>query len=203
MRITKIEQQVKDKNRYSIFIDGKFAFGLSELALINSGLRNNQELTKIELEKFKEDARTDKIYNQTLNLIARRPRSQWEIEDYLKRKGLTAEESVSILNMLKERGYINDLDFSTRWVESRRLLKQMSKRKLSLELRQKRISDEIIQQVLNEDEANEQEVLRELILKKSQQTRYKDRQKLIAYLARQGFNYDDIKQVISEISLQE
>jgi regulatory protein len=78
-------------------------------------------------------------------------------------------------------------------VESRRLLKATSKRKLAMELKQKRIAEDIITQVLAEDETDERHVLRDLIAKKRTQTRYQDEQKLLAYLMRQGFNYDDIK----------
>lgn len=50
---------------------------------------------------------------------------------------------------------------------------------------------------LAEDETDERQVLRELIAKKRKTSRYQDDQ-LIAYLARQGFAYDDIKAAISD-----
>jgi SOS response regulatory protein OraA/RecX len=68
-----------------------------------------------------------------------------------------------------------------------------------MELRQKRIDDETIQKVLDDDQADEQEILKELINRKRRQTRYRDDQKLIAYLARQGFNYSDIKDVMGAL----
>jgi regulatory protein len=193
MKITKIEAQVKNRGRYSVFVDEKFSFGISELGLINGGLRVGQELSKTELEALKNEAKTDKIYNQTLSLIMRRPRSSWEIEDYLRRKGHEPELRQTILNALSIKGFINDQDFARRWVQSRRLLKSISKRKLILELKQKRISDEIIQIVLAEDETNEVDVIRAEIAKKRRQTRYQDTTKLMQYLARQGYRYDDIK----------
>ena len=49
MKITAIKQQVKDQSRYSIYIDGKYSFGLSESALIDSGLRIGTEITAEEL----------------------------------------------------------------------------------------------------------------------------------------------------------
>lgn len=201
MKITKIEAQVKTKGRYSVFVDAQFAFGLSELGLINSGLRVGQELTGKELQKYKEEAGLDKVYSRLLGLVARRPRSEWELRDYLKRKKVENEDADKLLNMLSNSGFVNDQDFASRWVESRRLLKSMSKRKLSMELRQKRISDEIINKVLADDETNELEVLKKLVAKKRSQTRYQDNTKLMQYLARQGFRYDDIKHVMNESDL--
>lgn len=202
MKITKIEAQVKNRGRYSIFIDEKFEFGISELGLINSGLRIGQEVSKDDLEKLKEQAKIDKIYNQTLALVARRPRSEWEIEDYLKRKGHESDIRSEILSKLSSKGFINDADFARRWVESRRLLKNISQRKLRLELKQKRISEEIADEVLADDKTDEVEVIKAEISKKRRQKRYQDDQKLIAYLSRQGYNYGDIKSSLDAIKEQ-
>lgn len=197
MKITKIEAQVKQKGRYSVFIDDVFAFGLSESGLIDSGLRVGRELSEDELKKFKEEAKTDKLYNLTLGLIARRPRSQWEIKDYLRRKEADLHTGEAIIAKLQARNYINDLDFARRWVESRRLRGPISERKLQLELRAKRIEDDIIQAVLKEDDTTEFEVLVREVEKKRRQPRYQDDTKLMQYLARQGYRYDDIKRALA------
>ena len=198
MKISDIKKQVKTEGRYSIYIDGKFSFGLSELGLINSGLRIGTELTTEQLDELKADAHIDKIYNMALGLIARRPRSRWEIEEYLKRKGLERDEISQVCERLSR--YIDDLEFARAWVSNRRLLKNMSSRKLRLELRAKRVDDETVSQVLAEDETDELDVLRAEVLKRRKQTRYQDDQKLMAYLARQGYGYDDIKSVLSELA---
>jgi SOS response regulatory protein OraA/RecX len=78
------------------------------------------------------------------------------------------------------------------------LLKSVSRRHLLQELRAKHIADDIAQQVLAEDETDELQTLRELVNRKRQQTRYQDELKLMQYLARQGFQYDDIKSVLHE-----
>lgn len=209
MKITKIAAQIKTQGRYSIFIDDKYAFGLSELGLINSGLKAGMELSETELNEYKGQAEIDKAYNRALGLLARRPRSCWEMEQYLK-KNLRSKSSDSVdtypetqyvaevLAKLSDRGFINDMDFASRWVESRRLLKPTSKRKLSLELKQKRVDDAIIRRVLADDETDEQKVLKELIVRKRTQSRYRDQTKLIRYLAGQGFRYGDIKQALND-----
>jgi regulatory protein len=198
MKITDIKQQVKRADRYSLYIDGKYLFSLSESELLTLGLRIGLEFDEAELADLQQKAMIDKGYDRALNLIMRRPRSAWELQQYLKRKDYSEEHSEIILNMLSKRGYVDDIDFAKRWVESRRLLKSTSKRRLTQELRQKRVPDDIISQTLAADETDEQAVLRELISKKRTQTRYQDAQKLMQYLMRQGYNYDDIKVVMSE-----
>lgn len=198
MKITKITAQVKTPGRYSVFVDDKFAFGLSELGLINSGLKVGHELSGAELDKLKNQAEIDKAYNRALGLLARRTRSQWEMHEYLRRKNYEPDLIDAVLNMLIDRNYIDDADFARRWVESRRLLKSTSKRKLTVELKQKRVSEEVIRQVLSEDETDELEVIKDLIAKKRTQSRYQDETKLIRYLSSQGFSYGDIKQALKE-----
>lgn len=200
MKITDIKTQVKAKGRYSIFVDGKFAFGLSELGLINSGLRVGQEIDGAEMTALKADAQIDKAYNMVLGLIARRPRSRWEVDIYLKHKHYPLQAIESILNTLTYKGFLNDVDFAHRWVESRRLLKPISTRKLVLELKQKHVDENIIKEVLEEEQVDEFEVLLAEIEKKRRITRYQDNTKLMQYLARQGYRYDDIKRALASDS---
>jgi len=198
MKITAIKQQVKRADRYSIYVDEKYSFSLSEPELLNVGLRINQEFTEAELDELKNKAVLDKAYDRTLNLIMRRPRSEWELRDYLKRKEYDEEAIAATIERLAERGYVNDQDFAKRWVENRRLLKSTSKRRLQQELKQKRVSQEVIDEVLASDETDERDVLRELVGRKQKQTKYQDKTKLMQYLSRQGYNYGDIKSVLEE-----
>lgn len=197
MKITKIEPQVKIKGRYSVFVDDKFAFGVSDLGLLEFGIKVGQEINDSELEDLKKNADTDKIYNLTLNLIARRPRSEWEINEYLARKKVGNAASQEIVSKLAEKGYLNDYKFAKSWVNNRRLLKSVSRRKLELELRAKRIDTSLISKVLSEDELDDSSVIVKEIEKKRRQSRYKDDVKLKQYLLRQGYSYEDINNAMN------
>jgi SOS response regulatory protein OraA/RecX len=54
---------------------------------------------------------------------------------------------------------------------------------------------------LGDEPHHEEQALQELITKKRRQLRYQDSQKLMQYLARQGFGYEDIKSALG-INLQ-
>lgn len=194
MKITAITTQVKRAGRYSIYIDGKFSFGLGGNDVLTLGLHAGQEITEAELAEFKQQSDFGKIYDKTLNLLSFRPRSEWELKDYLKRKNQSPTTIEKLLNTLSNLGYVDDKKFATAWVENRRLLKPISSLKLRAELKHKRIANNVIDEVLKADTTDEKTVLKELIERKSR--RYPDQQKLMAYLARQGFRYDDIKQAL-------
>ena len=196
MNITDIKAQVKTAGRYSVFVDGKYSFSLSDVALLEQQVRIGQEVTKERLAELKQRSVDDKLYGLTLRYLSIRPRSEWEVHTYLQRKQASPALVDLILNKLSKDGYINDISFAEAWVSSRRLLRPTSKRKLQQELRSKRVSDEVIGTVLAGDSADERQQLRELAAKK--RARYADEVKLMQYLVRQGFSYEDVKAVVRE-----
>jgi regulatory protein len=198
MKITKITQQQKRADRYSVFVDDNYSFSLSESALLESKIHSGQELTKEQVGEFKKLSADDKLYNQTLRYVAMRPRTGWEIETYLERKGGSPALIEQIVNKLTNIGLIDDEKFALAFVADRRLLRPTSRRKLVVELRKKHISSELIEQVVGNEKEDERTSLAEVIAKKRKQTKYQDDLRLMRYLASQGFNYDDIKHELNK-----
>jgi regulatory protein len=200
MKITSIKQQVKRADRYSIFVEGKYEFSLSEGALLESKIASGQELTKEQLEEFKKLSADDKLYNQALRYVAMRPRTRWEIQFYLERKKASPPLVDAILNKLSKIGLIDDRKYAEAFVRDRQLLRPTSRRKIIAELRKRRVTDEVIQQVTSVDEVSDQAALLAVIERKRRQSKYQDDTKLMQYLARQGFGYDDIKTALQQDS---
>ncbi len=196
MKITEIKAQVKTVGRFSIFVDGRYAFSLSDTALLEHKLYVGLELDEKTLKQLKQASSDDKVYGLALRYAMLRPRSEWEVQSYLRRKQSAPALSEKILSKLSKLNLIDDSKFARAWVDNRRLLRPTSKRKLQQELRAKRVGDDAINQALAADDADEQQILRALITKK--RARYPDNLKLMQYLARQGFKYDDIKAVIDQ-----
>jgi regulatory protein len=196
MKITSIKQQIKRADRYSIFVDGKYVFSLSESALLQSKLASGQELTSQQISDYKRLSAEDKLYNQALRYAAMRPRSEWEVEFYLERKGASPSLVDILLNKLSKIGLLDDEKFAQSFVNDRRLLRPTSRRKITAELRKKHVSGEAIDKALGDERQPEQDALLSIIATKRRQTKYQDDLKLMQYLARQGFNYDDIKSAL-------
>lgn len=217
MKVTRIVQQVKRSDRYSIYIDDKYSFSLSDYQLVGSGLSVGKEFTAKELKEFLDTSNFGKAYERALNYVMIRPRSEKEIKDYLVRTFLYPKPKVftnkagervikkqtidknkvgvmidKVMDRLRDKGYINDQYFAKAWVTSRQLTKKSSKRKLEQELRVKGIDSEIIATILQNNNDTEIDNLKELIVKKRKLTKYQDDIKLTQYLLRQGFNYEDI-----------
>jgi regulatory protein len=199
MKITAIKRQVKQPDRYSVFVDGEYTFSLSDQALLESKLVNGQELSAQQVREFKKLSDEDKLYNSALRYVAIRPRSEWELRTYLEKKSSSEEPVNSILNKLSKLDLLDDAKFARSFVSDRRLLRPTSRRKLVLELRKKRVPEEIISEAIGDEHEPERDALTEMIKKKRRQTKYQDKLKLMQYLARQGFNYGDIKNAFERL----
>jgi regulatory protein len=193
MKITDIKLQQNKRGRYSIYVDGKYSFSLSDWQFAQAKLSVGQDIEPADLQSYKDDSAFGKTFDRTLMWLSLRSRSEWEIDEYLHKK--TSDDQVIERIKEKVRGLkqIDDLAFARSWVSSRRSLKSVSRRRLRQELAQKRVSKDVIETVLGEDEVGDLETIRQIITKKSRQSRYQDKDKMMAYLARQGFSYEDIK----------
>ena len=109
---------------------------------------------------------------------------------------ITSEMIQEVVSRLESQNYINDQDFARYFIENRHQNKGISTKRLIQELKIKGIDSDIIEQaIFDQDTGNlfrEEEVEIEKMIKK-QLRKTSDRQKIIAYLARQGFSYDLIK----------
>lgn len=197
MKITSIKQQLKRTDRYSIFVDEKYSFSLSESALLESKLASGQELRKEQVEDYKKLSADDKLLGQALRYVAMRARTRGEIVAYLERKHSPAPLVEQITNKLMAIGLIDDAKFAQAYVNDRRLLRPTSRRKMIVELRKKYVASDVIEAVLGTDSADEQTALQEIITRKRRQAKYQDELKLMQYLARQGFGYNDIKAALN------
>lgn len=213
MRITNISQAVKNPNRVNISVDGKYRFSLDIFQLGELGIKVGAEYSEDELREFETESQFGKLYARTLEYTMLRPHSAKEIRDYLWRKTratkyksrqtgeIREREGVSqaiagrVYERLLEKRYIDDQKFARFWVENRNQTKGSSRRKLVAELRAKGVEQTIIDDALIQTERRDENEIQKIIVKKRK--KYPDEQKLMQYLARQGFSYDDIRRALT------
>jgi regulatory protein len=196
MKITSIRQQQKRTKRYSVFVDGSYAFSLSEPALLSSKITRGQELNQEQFRELTLLASGDTLYNQACRYVTLRLRTAWEVSQYLQRKQASPALVHEILNKLSNVGLVDDAQYVQAYIHDRQLAHPTSHRKIIFELRKKHVADEVIEAALGDDKADHT-ALMALITRKRQQSRYQDDLKLMQYLSRQGFHYGDIKEALA------
>lgn len=207
LKITAITQQVKNKNRVNVMVDGSYRFSLDIAQYADLGVRVGKEYTDEELVALEHESEFGKMYARALEYCLMRLHSAKEVRDYLYRKtrdtrtktgqikpGVSAVVTERVFDKLVEKNYIDDEKFARYWIENRNLTKGASQRKLVAELRAKGVSGETVERLLQESPRSDGDELQKIIAKK--RSRYPDNQKFMQYLARQGFSYDDIKQAL-------
>lgn len=208
MKITSINVQKRDNNRVNVSVDGKYRFSLDTYQLIELGVKVGQEYSEDELTALEQESQFGKVYGRALEYCLMRPHSAREVQQYLYKKtrpkrdktgelklGISTEITSRVFDRLVEKGYVDDNKFARFWVENRFFGKGISKRKLKSELISKGVNITTINQLLAETERSDAEEIQKIIAKK--RSHYPDDKKFTAYLARLGFNYDEIKQAIN------
>ncbi len=136
---------------------------------------------------------------KAIALLAMRPRTQQEIADALRKNAYPERTIARVMARLDEAGYINDSDFAEQWAASR-TNKGMGSRRIRMELRRKGVGSEAIDEALS---AIDEDDLLSGALKAARKAASgkdlfdpKDRQKILAALARRGYGYTEAKQAL-------
>ena len=152
----------------------------------------------------------EKYLNKALHFLSFRPRSEKEIRDKLLSNKAPEEIVERVITSLKEHKFLNDEDFARWFIEQRLRFRPKSLNFIKLELKQKGIDSEIIDEAissLNKDEdsalQNDLESAKKLVEKKFDKYKHLSKQetyqKLGAYLARRGFDWNTIKRSIDGV----
>lgn len=193
MKISAIKQQVKNPERASIFVDGKYGFSLSLDDLVREKLKHGQELDEAELKRLKKLSDDGKLKARALEWLLSRPRSVREFSDYLYRKKVEKPQIEVLVEEFTAKGYLSDEVFA-KWLIEMRRRHGKSERAITSELYKKGVSRQIVGEVIVSQESGELDRLKNLIDKKQRLSRYKnDPLKLKQFLVGQGFKYCDIE----------
>lgn len=189
-KITTLEVQKRNPDRVSVYLDGRFAFGLP--AIVAARLARGQFLSDAEVAELQEEGAAEEAYNRALHFLSFRPRSRAEIEGYLEKRSVNAPQIEKIVARLERAGLLDDEAFAQYWVENRERFRPRGLRALRYELRNKGIRDDTIERALASVDVSDSAY--RSAGRKARQLRDMDRQtffrKLVEHLARRGFSYD-------------
>lgn len=199
-KVTAIEVQKKNRQRVNIFLDGEFAFGLSRI--VAAWLQVGQELSDEKIASLQAEDAHEVALQKALNFLSHRARSDDEIRQNLRKHGMPENVIDKTLERLHQAGLANDEEFAQAWVENRTTFRPRSRRALSMELRHKGLDEQTIQTALAEA-PNEVSLAYQAAQQKVRRLEGlpwpEFRQKLSAFLARRGFGYEVIGEVIRRV----
>ena len=205
-QITRIEIQKRNPGRRSIFLDGEYAFGLDVENVIRFNLHENDSIDTEVIESLLMAEEKKSAKEQALRLLAYRARSEKEIGERLQKKGYDSEIIMGVVAELKRLNFLNDRQFALSFVRDKMITKPMGPYLIRLELKKKGIPESFIQAAIEEAyrEDSPQQIAATLGRKKiSQQPTLpliKRKQRTAAFLARRGFSWDIIRDVLEQLA---
>ena len=198
-KVTALKLQKRNKNRVNVYLDGEFAFGLSRI--VAAWLSVGQEVTEEKIEDLKAKDNVEVALQRALNYLSYRPRSEKEVRDNLKKHEYPDEIIDQIIDRLKRGNLVDDENFAELWVENRNEFRPRGSTLLRIELRRKGVPDQVIAHAL--EEQDEDALALKAGRKKARRYRHLEwqdfRKKMTGFLARRGFHYGIIAEVLPQI----
>ncbi len=141
--------------------------------------------------------------NIALRQLSLAPKTRFELEQQLAKKGVSESITKECLDRLTEVGLIDDLAYAGMFVRSKCVTKKISRSVLRMELRQKGIGDEHIEQALIQiSDEDEYEMATQLVIKKLRSMSGLEKEviqrRLYGLLARKGYHSGIVIRVIKE-----
>jgi len=115
--ITRLSFQKRNSERVNVHLDGRYAFAVP--AMEAAKLKRGQFLSEAEIARLRALDARQRAYERVLRLLSHRPRSETEVQRYLKRKETPPEAIAEVLERLQREGYLDDAEFVRFWVENR------------------------------------------------------------------------------------
>ncbi|MBF6978820.1 RecX family transcriptional regulator [Aerococcaceae bacterium zg-BR22] len=220
MKVTKIERQKKNTERYNLYIDNEFWMGIHESVLIQFGLYKAQEISTDTMQEIVASEYAQSVYLKGIHYLSYGLRTIQEMRDYLfeyvenrakeeaadlsnQRPDLVVE---SVVERLIGQQYLDDLIYSQSFVRTHANLNYKGPTLIRHQLRQKGVIDSIIDEALQEYPSqqqleNAQTVADKYIAIKTNYPPKKLIEKLREQLRKKGYEQETIQMVLQDIDI--
>ena len=198
MEITKIQALTEQK--YRIFLDGESAFAVYKGELSRYHLEEGAVLPPEVYEELVNRVLKKRATLRAMHILERTDKTEAQLRRKLEESEYPKEAVESAIAYVTSYGYLDDRRYAEHYIEWKKQGK--GKARLKMELVQKGISREIIEEVLESTDFGEtREMIRQIILKKRKTDipmNEKEKQRIYGFLMRKGFSSSDILAVMRE-----
>ena len=197
MIITQIDSFGKDK--LLITLDEEITFCLYQKEAHHLQLEPDAELTEAQYQEIREEILIPRARKRTMYLLEKMDRSEAQLREKLRQSRYPEDIIENAIVYVKGFHYVDDLRYACNYVRCHGQAK--SRRLLSLELMQKGVPRELIEQALEEEyeDGDESAKIARWLERKhynAQEADQKQRQRIYQFLLRKGFRSGDILRMI-------
>ncbi len=195
-RITALEPQKHTTDRVNVYLEGEFAFGLTLLEA--AYLRIGDCLSDVDVARLQQADALERARQKALDLLAYRPRSEAELRHALHQRDVPEATIEDVLDRLRRVDLVDDNAFAAFWIENRVQFRPRGRRALVQELREKGLDSECIEAALLDfdETASGWRVAEQQARRLAHLPPEQFRRRLSDRLARRGFSFDFIREVV-------
>lgn len=195
--ITKLERQKHNKERISVFVDGEYAFSLSEDTLFEYGVETGKDINGFPLKEMTEEDEYRSALKKGYTLLSGSAKSEKQLKEKLLQKGFDRSAVEKAVSRIKENGYLDDLAYCEDFMRNTLL----GRRGIEYKLISRGINRETVSRVLEETDdgffmENANRLLEKNKKKFEKLTGYAKKNKMYTVLLQNGYESDIISCVI-------
>lgn len=189
-KITQISAQERNKERANIYIDGEFYVGVSLETVLKLRLKIGDNVDGDRLSEIVAEAERADAMAKAADYALKTLKTKRQVKDYLIKKGYSEEIAWQCVDKLKEYGYIDDKEYSKRFIES--TSKTQGRRLIEYKLMTKGVKKEDIAAAYETAETDDRENARGLAEKylRNKEITKENVLKTYKYLIGRGFSYE-------------
>jgi regulatory protein len=205
MHITRIARQKRNKRLYAVYLDGAYAFAVSDEGIVKHGLREGREIRSDDVDGILSEDEKRRAMDYALKLFGVRSRSTTELRQYLSRNEFSNTAAAHVVSRMAELGYLSDERFAADWAAAL-AAKGSGPELIRAELERKGIDSATIAETiarLRQDPAAEAERLKDIARRKLRTMKDTEpktaARRLTGYLARKGYSIEAIRGALRDL----
>ncbi|WP_268912706.1 recombination regulator RecX [Lentilactobacillus sp. SPB1-3] len=206
--ITKIEAQ-KRKGRYNIYLDGAYAFPVSEDVLIKFQIFKGMEVDDQLQETIKKADQVSKLYSRAIDFLAHNLRTEFEVREKLLTLSEDEDAIKEVIDRLKDQRLVDDQHYAQSYVVTVIRGRKNGPAWIRNHLKTKHIPEAMIDNTLTELfnpelqlEIASEGAVKNIKLKKNDSLKMVQN-KTKNLLAQRGFSFDIASQAVQSVDLDE
>ncbi|MEM1055582.1 MAG: RecX family transcriptional regulator [Bacteroidota bacterium] len=200
--VTSVKAQATDPNRVSVFLDGRFAFGLAADVAVAEGVRKGLRLTPEAQVALLQKEEVIRARQAALDYVSRGGKTTEEVRRSLSRRGFSDTASADAIAQMERYGYLDDVAYASAFARGRAASRGHGPQRLRADLIKKGVPREAIERALDEldtddlaDSAHRLALQRWRALSREADLR-KRKKKTTDFLLRRGFSFDQVREAV-------
>lgn len=146
-KITMIEAQ-KRKGRFNVYVDGKYAFPMSENVMIKYRVFKGMEIDAELKNKLVNADEVSKLYSRGIDFLSHQLRTESEVVDKLKKYTENEQHIAQVMQRLTELELVNDQNYANSYVRTEVRKQDKGPNNVFYKLKKKKIPEAYIENAI-------------------------------------------------------